>query len=279
MIQIAESTIDVHSLLTQWPLNRLQNQIVRKMAASSIIYQYVSSQHLMFDLRTRGYIVEAARALEKSNVGFADFKNARCNPEFWRLTEEGGFQIREEVSPASGIRDIFHHGERYAFECATAIVIVLYKGVLDELGDNVFNSLFAGLYLWDGNYDRDLGLHKSYEFDELAGDILYVKNPQVDPDQIEWQGENLVVLGDGNYYGHGIGIGTVQHMITELNRHRVPNAVQSAYLVEEVLRPNFQHLSSYVTGQRAHFILGPNHQVVWKELLVAQIGSHVFIYA
>ncbi|MBP1931697.1 protein-glutamine gamma-glutamyltransferase [Ammoniphilus resinae] len=278
MIQIAESTIDIHSLLNQWPLNRFQNQIVRKMAASHITYRYASIQHLMFELRVRGYIVEAAQALEKSDAGFANFKNARCNPSFWRLTEEGGFRIRNEVAPSLGILDIFQDGERYAFECTTAIVIVLYKAVLDALGSDIFDSLFAGLYLWNGNYDKDLGLNKSYEFDELPGDVRYIKNPQVDPDEMEWQGENLVVLGEGSYYGHGIGIGAVQNMIAELNRHRVPNAVESAYLVGEVLRPDFQYLSSYGNRQQVHFVLGPNHQVVWDHLLVAQIGSQVFIY-
>lgn len=182
---------------------------------------------------------------------FSDFKHARCNEQLWRLTEQGGFRIREDATPAAGIRDIFANGGRYATECATATVIVLYKGVLDTIGEANFNRLFSGLLLYDWQVDDDLRLSARTGVDEARiGDLLYFNNPDFSPDKPQWQGENVVKVGDDLYYGHPVGILPAAAIIAGLNRFRRPGSVQSAYLMDIVVQPDYAYLSRFAPDAR-----------------------------
>src|SRR5690606_11785293 len=97
--------------------------------------------------------------------------------------------------PSDAIRDIFANGHLYGFECATAMIIVLYKAALDSIGEAAYNRLFANTYLYHWNVDRDLGLTTLPESRFIPGDILYFDNPEVDPSMPQWQGENVVYMG------------------------------------------------------------------------------------
>lgn len=131
-------------------LQQLQNRPTR--------YVYQSMDHLRFEWDLRGSLVEAAEGLDRSGVSFASFEKSRCNPAYWNRNAEGGFELRSNVTPADGIRDIWRNGHLYAFECATATVIVLYGGVLGSIREDAFNSLFRNLLLFDWHYDSDLRL-------------------------------------------------------------------------------------------------------------------------
>ncbi|WP_373231568.1 protein-glutamine gamma-glutamyltransferase [Cohnella sp.] len=210
---------------------------------SPIVYSYESLPELRFEMKLRTKIVETAHALLRSNSAFATFEKSKCNPMFWNLTEYGGFKLRSGVLPSTAIRDIFTNGSLYAFECATAKVIVLYKAVLDSIGEYSFNRYFTDLLLWDWNYDKDLRLTTiNTTRESYPGDILYFKNPDVNPDTTEWQGENVVKLDDNLYYGHGIGITNANGIIAALNKHRKPNSTQSAYLMDQVTYLDFKYL-------------------------------------
>lgn len=199
-----------------------------------------------FEAIMRQNIVGAAQALNYSGVSFADFENSRSNPQYWTMTDQGGFRIRKEVTPAEGIRDIFRNGRMYAFECATAMVIVLYKAVLDSIGDQQFNQLFANILLYDWHYDEDLRLIQVQGSHRAApGDILYFINPDVSPETPEWKGENTIKLNDTMYYGHGMGILPAEEIIASLNRHRRPGSNRSAYLTENIVFPDFAYLSQF----------------------------------
>jgi protein-glutamine gamma-glutamyltransferase len=229
---------------SSWP--QLAGAIVEFKQRSPISYHYRSLERLQFEMILRARIVEAAEALNQNGVSFSTFATARCNEQFWDLTEKGGFRIKAGVTPAQGIRDIFVNGHKYAFECATAMVIVLYKGVLDSILESEFNRIFADMLLYDWHYDSDLkliqeqGSHKA-----VSGDILYFNNPDVSPKTPEWKGENVVKLREDSFYGHGIGILTAQGIIDSLNRHRRPGATTSAYLTNEVIYPDFAYLSQF----------------------------------
>ncbi|MEX2460702.1 MAG: protein-glutamine gamma-glutamyltransferase [Paenibacillaceae bacterium] len=222
----------------------LEKEIYEQKKNSSVTYVYDSYEELQFEFVLRAKIIGAARALLASKADFASFKRSRCNWKYWIRTVQGGFQMRPNVVPAAAIRDIYVSGGLYAFECATAMLIVLYKAMLDTIGEAQFNSLFDNLLLWDWNFDSDLHLITIDKRDEaFPGDILYFKNPDVSPDTPEWQGENVVKLANNLYYGHGIGNKTEQQMIVELNGHRKPNSRLSAYLKDQATYPDFKFLA------------------------------------
>ncbi|MEC0370474.1 protein-glutamine gamma-glutamyltransferase [Paenibacillus chibensis] len=245
MIRIGdqEAVLEVGS----WPA--LWQKIYLSKKNSPALYRYVSLGHLKFELKLRTAIVEAAKALRRSGVQFETFERSHCNGQYWNLNSKGGFELRRDVTPAEGIRDIFANGSLYGFECATAIVIVLYKGVLDSIQETDFNRMFADLLLYDWHYDSDLRLiEKQGAPQSFPGDVLYFKNPDVNPEQIEWQGENTVKLEEDLYYGHGIGIVSSREIISKLNRHRIPGSMVSAYLTDQVIYPDFLYLSQFEAG-------------------------------
>ncbi|WP_431088228.1 protein-glutamine gamma-glutamyltransferase [Paenibacillus sp. 8b26] len=237
-------------------------------------------QRQQFETILRSRIVEAAEALNRSGVSFATFDTARSNAQFWELTEKGGFQIKAGVTPAQGIRDIFVNGHKYAFECATAMVIVLYKGVLDSILESEFNRIFADMLLYDWHYDSDLrliqeqGIHKA-----VPGDILYFNNPDVSPKTPEWKGENVVKLKENLFYGHGIGIHTAEGIIDSLNHHRRPGSTTSAYLTNEVIYPDFVYLSQFAPEGNREEELEPSPSHVHTPRIDASIGGRLYIRA
>lgn len=55
-------------------------------------------------------------------------------------------------------------------------------------------------------------------------------------------GENVINLGNGTYYGHGIGITSANGIIRELNRNRRRGATESAFLTDSVTRLNSKEI-------------------------------------
>ncbi|MCP1183865.1 protein-glutamine gamma-glutamyltransferase [Paenibacillus sp. 1781tsa1] len=230
-------------------LQQLQNRPTR--------YVYQSMDHLRFEWELRGSLVDAAEGLDRSGVSFASFEKSRCNPAYWNRNAEGGFELKSNVTPADGIRDIWRNGHLYAFECATATVIVLYGGVLGSIREDSFNSLFRNLLLFDWHYDSDLRLtEKNGSETALPGDVLYFKNPDVSPETPEWQGENTIMLRENWYYGHGIGIARGEEIIRTLNQFRVPGSRVSAYLMDMVIYPDFFYLSRFAKNSENNVAAG-----------------------
>jgi len=221
----------------------MERAILRQKQNSPVIYRYESLAALDFELEMRSRLVAAAFALNDSGVQFATFKYSRCNERYWNLTEKGGFKQRDDVTPAEGVMDIFRNGNLYAFECATAMVILLYRGVIDSIGKERFNANFENLFLWDWNYDSDLRLKIEENLSEAyPGDILYFENPDYDPDTPQWQGENVMKLGENTYYGHGIGIRSGEAIIESLNRKRIPSSTKPAFLSDQVISPDYEYI-------------------------------------
>lgn len=231
----------------------LGQSIVETLSSHQTVYRYPTFSSLQFEVRMRLAIIEAARALSQSGVSFAVFSRSRCNEAFWDLTPEGGFRLRTDVSPSSAIRNIFESGKDYAFECATAIIIIYYKAVLDMAGSSTFDSLFPKLYLYDGQYDPKLALETRRTNEFVPGDEVYFKNPDVSPSHPEWQGENAIDLGDGTYYGHGVGVGNQEFMIAKLNRQRFPGATRSAYLLDQATNPGYRSLEKLLASSPSPF--------------------------
>jgi protein-glutamine gamma-glutamyltransferase len=256
-ISDAQTSVDT----TSW--STVAIKIYRLKKNSAVTYNYQSVQHLRFEMELKASIVAAAEALSNSGMRFAVFKKARCNERLWNLTEEGGFRIRDDSTPAAGIRDIFTNGSKYATECSTASVIVVYKGVLDSIRETDFNRLFFDLLLYDWQIDDDLRLTTGIG-ESFPGDILYFNNPDFSPDTPEWRGENVIKIGDDLYYGHPFGIVPAHTIITGLNKFRRPGSNKSAYLTENVTHPGYLYLSQFAPDVRS--------------IIFARIGGQNFIY-
>jgi protein-glutamine gamma-glutamyltransferase len=282
MINIRGKIFSAGELNNYLQLNEPEKEIVKKMTKHLTIYYYKTLPELHFELEVRLQIIKAAHDLFNSRAEFATFYRSRCNNLYWQLTTKGGFQLKKDTKPAQGVVDIFNNGTHYAFECATAMMTVFYKAVLEVIGAGSFNELFKNLLLWDWNYDPDLDVKTVRTTEYVPGDVLYFKNPDVHPKLPHWQGENAINLGDGNYYGHGIGIETAEKVIDLLNEQRKPGADQSAYLLEQATRPNFRllyykikRLNTYTLNQHGtreflkteHYINQPS-----KDHITIQIG-------
>lgn len=231
--------------LSQMMLPPFQRAIVEAQERSPVPYRYGSLDELLFELNLRSSIVDSALALNQSGVQFAVYRKSRCNEMYWNRTEEGGFRLRNGMPPADAIQDIYRNGPLYGFECSMAMMIVMYKAVLDQIGSRAFNTYFTNLFLYDWQYDSDLGFRQgSLRLGAYPGDILYFKNPDHNPETPEWQGENVIMLGEDRYYGHGIGIRSSSGIIEALNRRRKPGSRRSAYLLDTIIYPNYAHIRS-----------------------------------
>lgn len=275
MIQILGAPLDIQAEELHNGLTDMERNIVERMAASTTLYTYPSVEQLRFELKLRSQIVAAAKALEQSGVEFEGFSTSRCNPRYWVRTEEGGCRLKEGVQPAVAIRDIFINGGAYGFECATAIVVIYYKAVLESIGEQNFNRLFSPLLLFDGTYDEDLGLVWKEKKQYLPGDVRYFKNPDYNPETPEWQGENAVLLEDGRYFGHGIGIKKAEGIIASLNKERKPGATRSAYLLDGAAEPDFAALSQY--EQKREHGTANDRGVPEKRYIIARIGQASYL--
>lgn len=240
------NTILPSAFIDQYPPNSTERKVIEILSSSNHTYRYESVNHLKVELDLRANIVKASRELFYSGIGFRTFRNSVCNPAYWIRNEDGGFTSRDDVPPSEAIEDIYKNGRRYGTECATAIIILYFKAVLNVFPRDVFNQLFPKIHLMNWQ-QLDSNLAIAYfrnPTDYLPGDCRYVKNPDVNPLTPEWQGENAIDLGNGLYYGHGIGIKTVNEIIAALNRNRRPGATESAYLMDSVNRLGFSRLAS-----------------------------------
>lgn len=223
--------------------------IFRAMAESAEVFTYPSRKELIFEIKLRNETIEASHALLASDAAFATFYYSKCNESFWSLTGDGGFQLKPGVAPAEAIQDIFIHGEAYAFECATAMMIVFYKALSETIAKERFNEIFQHLFLWDWQNHPFFPLRNAHRIGEgIPGDVRYFKNPEVSPQTPQWQGENAVDLSGGLYYGHGIGILPAEQIIIELNKYRRRGAHISAFLMPSATRPDYLSLAALSEG-------------------------------
>lgn len=241
---ISGNNTDVDVITPSINNDEIKLKILNTMHKSTYNYKYSSKEELLFVLETRKNIIQSSKMLFRSRMRFRTFKESECNEYYWKRTREGGFLLKNIVAPSSAINDIYAHGWLYGTECATAIVIVYYKAVLGTFGDDLFNSLFTDIYLMDWqNLDGKLKVN-TYRNppDFFPGDCRYIKNPDVNPLTPEWQGENAIDLGNSHYYGHGVGITTVDNIIYSLNKNRKAGSNVPAYMLDSCTLPDLRGL-------------------------------------
>ncbi len=245
MIKILGNIISLNSIAEKVPANSIELVVASRMISNNNTFYYSNINELLFEIDLRSRIIYASRELNKNKLVFSTFRESRCNPMFWKRTEEGGFLLKNDVMPSAAINDIYNNTYMYRTECATAIIIVFYRAIVKKLSEYRFNKMFSNIYLMNWKQlDSDLGVRThSNVLASIPGDCMYFKNPEVDPLKMEWQGENAIDLGDGTYYGHGIGITTADRIIDALNSKRKAGATKSAYLLDTATRLGFRHLA------------------------------------
>lgn len=247
MIRVTNDNFNLSEFMNQYEEGSIERTMLDKMSASAKEYQYDVVNTLIFELNLRRQIVKSAIDLNASRLGFSVFEKSRCNPQYWYRTSNGGFMLKEGAKPSSAINDIYVNGNKYATECATAIMIVYYKALLNVFKEDLFNKTFTTIYLMDWDVREPLlkevtDLKQSA--DALLGDRQYFANPDFDRQTPEWQGENVIVLPNNMYYGHGIGIATGEDIIRTLNTKRRSEDSRSAYLMDVVSYPDFRKLAN-----------------------------------
>ncbi|WP_019243497.1 MULTISPECIES: protein-glutamine gamma-glutamyltransferase [Bacillus] len=240
----------------------IENVIIQRMITDSSVHSYSSINELMFEVTLRKNIIESARAMKQSQAEFESFEKSRANSRYWHVTSNGGFQLRRGVTPSEAIQDIYNNSPLYAFECATAIVIIYYHAVLNSIGENLFNQHFSNLYLYSWHSDSDLGIRNITTDYFLPGDVVYFNNPDYNPETPWWRGENAVVLEDGTYFGHGAEIATAEQMIEALNSTRKPGSMQSSYLMNSAIRLSFKTLAKLAKLPRNDRAYKMSHVVI-----------------
>lgn len=272
MIQLQHTIVD-DSFFSSATLSKEQQTIFQALVKEKQMYSYETKQQLQFELVVRERILQSSILLAKSAARFTIFQFSKCNEQYWRRNRLGGFELKGGVVPSAAINDIFINSQLYAFECATAIVIIFYKAILDTIKRNIFDELFKDLLLYDWHTDKDLNIQTKKGDDYIPGDCLYFKNPDVDPSMPQWQGENAIYLGNGLYYGHGIGIKSKEEVIAALNKRRKPTAKKSAYLLAQTTRIGFRYLSTF-----ARSIEQSQLSIERNKMGVGLIGSSTFLY-
>lgn len=244
MIYISGKPFNTDYISSEYLSDPVRKKAFDILNSDSHIYNYSTYNELNFELDVRSNTVKVARNLYKSRMVFREFRLSKCNKDYWERTKNGGFLLLKGILPSDAINDIFINGRSYGTECATAIVIIFYKALLDTLDKNIFNKLFPSIFLMDWLYagnNFDIGRYdnvKSY----LPGDCRYFMNPDVSPLMPEWRGENTIDLGDSTFFGHGIGITDSENIIKSLNRRRKIGANDSAYILESANRLDYKNL-------------------------------------
>lgn len=269
MIVVAGTALNPAALEDTYDSGSVQRALLNTMAKSANTYQYSNQSQLQIELDLRSEIVNAAYALNQSGLNFAGFHDTRCNEAYWTRTMNGGFRLNSGANAAAAISDIYTNGRAYATECATAMMIVYYKALLATLGETVFNQTFTSIYLmnWDIREPLLAAVGMIAKVDEmLLGDRGYFVNPDVNPQTPQWQGENVIVLPNNLYYGHGIGLTTADRIIRSLNANRKPGAAKKAHFIENKAgRPDFIRLSRLTARTRENAVpAAATGVLVWK---------------
>ena len=247
MIIISEEIVKAAVLIKEYKSSRIEREIISKMDSGKEVYEYNYVEQLYFELKMRKAIVHSAIKLNKSYLAFKIFNESKCNETYWNRTMEGGFILKKGMMASEAIRDISLNSYKYGTECSTAMIIIYYQALLDVFSEELFNELFAKIHLMNWHYINNILEEAGFLIKRrnyLPGDRRYFANPDVKPTKPEWQGENVIDLGNGLYFGHGIGIWDSDEIIYALNKYRVEGARRIAYLVDSAAVLDFKKLAS-----------------------------------
>jgi hypothetical protein len=181
------------------------------------------SQSLAEQTRVSKAMVDASEKMHSAGVPFAITTNHKANADVWTVGAGGTLELKPGVKPSEALEDIAKNPSKYGYECATGLVVVYYQAILDLIGpedfDRIASDLIVGPWQMEDSLaslmvnrhpkpgqgtETDLGDHTL-----VPGNYYYFRNWDVTDEARArgWQGENVIYLGEGRFYGHGIGLG------------------------------------------------------------------------
>ncbi len=199
------------------------------------------------ELQMRTHTVEGAKILDQAKkagrgMGFQpDMNNPKVNEQFWNVGPNGQVSLKPGVPPSAAIDDVFANPQNYALDCAAAAHLVGLRAIRQTIGAGDFNRSHANLSLKGWQASRQ-GQGPAGSINHVTGtpegrangaprpgDLGYIKNP--DNISAAWQGENVIYLGNGQYFGHPGGIKSKDDWVGWINQNaRKPDATRSAYM-------------------------------------------------
>lgn len=202
-----------------------------------------------------GAMVDAAHEMGKAKHKFGDLE---ANEVVWEIDEDNPntMYLNPEFEPSVALMDIFNNPDLYKFECATAMVILRYRAMLEMIGENDFNRICSDLQIgvWDQEdhaadvwevtgksaKGEDAEMTDETRAKLMPGDYAYFKNWDVTEAAFKggWQGENVIFLGEGKFYGHPFGIVEGKKIVDYLNKHRKAGSTRSASMLDLHARVN-----------------------------------------
>lgn len=181
------------------------------------------------EIAFRARVVTAAKDLAASGASFAgSAAGDKVNKALWTMGFGGRMQVRKFLpdgeigKPSTALRDIFHNGRAYGFECATAMMVIYHKAILDHVGDAAFDAMFTepkhlAFFRWSIEDDDFLEVkklvHKPVPLQ--PGSHYYYTNPDASAENSAFGGENVLYLGEGQFYAHGIVGSSGTYLVTE----------------------------------------------------------------
>ncbi len=221
------------------------DKIFTKDASGKINVQNVG-EALRDKVKIQKAMADASEEMGKAGHEFAVIKDHEANPAFFTVDKPTGtFKLKPGVKPSDAVKDIFANPDKYKFECATAMVIVYYKAMLETLGPKDFDRIAGDLEIGPWNYENDLARNlqisgtqadagPDFQASLRTGDYSYINTPDVSDDARRrgWQGENVIYLGNGKYYGHPFGVADSKTIVDYLNTERKTGSTRSAGLID-----------------------------------------------
>jgi hypothetical protein len=181
------------------------------------------------EIAFRARVVTAAKDLASSGASFAgSAEGDRVNQKLWTMGFGGRMQVRKFLEggeigkPSAALRDVFTNGHQYGFECATAMMVIYHKAILDHVGDAAFDAMFTeprnlAFFRWSIEDDDFLDVKKLVHkpMPLMPGSHYYYTNPDASPENSAFSGENVLYLGDGQFYAHGIVGSSGTYLVSE----------------------------------------------------------------
>jgi len=137
--------------------------------------------------------------------------NNRFDPSFWNGSTPKG-------SPYDAVHDIWNHPDQYRLGCFRATSAVFGYGISQAIGRHKFNTLWGQGRLEEISLNKGLVRQQDHspKDDWIPGDWGYVRNTGTTHPPAGLEGENIVYLGNGKYWGFPGGIKSLNQWINKV---------------------------------------------------------------